>query len=163
MLRATATSNLKGIVTLTAIQSSDFGPPASRDVCVVTAFFPFSIGLYNVRARARMVPLRLLLHELVQARNGDVVQNSREVGSKIWTCGENCARKPSENSPAICEARCNWNSRVSVFHRQKCERGPTGKCDINLSMRNTLLLTLFYRYLFSFTICHAPLIFFEYL
>lgn len=82
MLRVTAISNLKRIVTLTAIQSSGFGPPASRDVCVVTAFFPLSIGLYNMRARAR-ARYHFAFYFTNSCSNGDVVQNSREVGSKI--------------------------------------------------------------------------------
>lgn len=67
MLRATATSDLKGIVTLTAIQSSGFGPPASRDVCRYSFLSIFDRALQRELARAQArVPLRLLLHELVQ-------------------------------------------------------------------------------------------------
>lgn len=60
-------------------------------------------------------------------------QRSERVEKIVW-------RKPSENSPAICEARCNWNSRVSVFHRQKCGRGPRGNVILISLVWNTPLL-----------------------
>lgn len=101
-LRATATSSLKAAVTLAAIQP--FGPPASQpEMCFIAASFPFSIGPCNARAAA---PLRRSTSRTpaVMATPCRIRERSDQRSKRA----EKIVRgKPSENSPAICEARCN--------------------------------------------------------
>lgn len=59
--------------------SPGFGPPASEEMCFIAASFPFSIGPRNGRASRATSPV----YFANSCGNGDAVQNSREVGSKI--------------------------------------------------------------------------------
>jgi len=119
-LRATTTPALESY-RYSRRHSVDFRPRQAGMCVPLRLPFHFRSGFARAactRAQSRHSAFSYLANS---RGNGDAARNSgRNLGYKgLYVLGENRAGKSSANSPAVCEARRNWNSRVGVSSRAK--------------------------------------------